>query len=121
MKTGIFLLGWALLGVGCSDDGGDTGAPTSEGNANRADATGCAAFCARSVGCANDPPADCVSSCQQSGRLCPTEAAAALACGRSKPDSDFHCDPDDQVTLINEDVCASEADDLLECVIDAAL
>jgi len=120
MKTGIFLLGWALLGLGCSDEGGDGGGTTSATNANRGDATGCAAFCARSVGCANDPAANCLSSCQQSGRLCPTESAAALACARSKPDSDFHCDADAQITAINEDVCTSETDDLLECVIEAA-
>ena len=117
MRIAIFL-GWALLGLSCSDDGG--GDTTTEGNANRSDATGCAAFCARSVDCANDPAADCLRSCQQSGRLCPTESAAALACARSKPDSDFHCDEDLQVTAINEDVCASETDDLLDCVIEAS-
>ena len=120
MRISIFWMGWALLGLGCSDDGGGAGGPASEGNSNRPDATGCAAFCARSVGCANDPAADCVSSCQQSGRLCPAESTAALACARSKPDSDFHCDADVQVTTINEDVCTSETDGLLECIIEAA-
>ncbi|HKO94964.1 MAG TPA: hypothetical protein VJU61_27610 [Polyangiaceae bacterium] len=118
MRNAIFLVGWALS-LGCSDDG--DGKTTSERDANRGDATGCAAFCARSVGCANDPAADCVRSCQQSSRLCPAESAAAMACARAQPDSNFHCDSELQITAVNEDVCSSETDDLLECVIEAAL
>jgi hypothetical protein len=118
MRIAILLMGWALVGLGCSGDGGDT---ASERNANRSDATGCAAFCARSVGCGNDPATTCLSSCQQSGRLCPAESAAALACAQTKPDSAFHCDADANITAINEDVCTSETDDLFECVVKAAL
>jgi hypothetical protein len=121
MRMGILIVGWALSGLGCSDDGGDDGETASEQNANRGDTTGCPAFCARSLECANDPAPDCVSSCQLSARLCPTQSAAMLACAQDKPDSDFHCDPTVEVTTINADVCSSESDALVDCVIDAAL
>jgi hypothetical protein len=122
MKIAVLLLvGVALGGLGCSDEGGDDGGTTTERNANRADATGCEAFCARSVGCANDPAPTCVSSCQQSARLCPTESVALLACAQDAPYSGFHCDETVQVTTLNADVCAPETDAVLDCVIDVAL
>ncbi|HWO10363.1 MAG TPA: hypothetical protein VNN80_12810 [Polyangiaceae bacterium] len=121
MRMRIFWVGCVLGVLGCSDDGGDDGGTTSETSENRGDATGCAGFCARSVGCANDPAPGCVSSCQQSARLCPTQSTAVLSCSRDQPDTAFHCDAQVQVTTINTDVCASETDALLDCVIDAAL
>lgn len=80
----------------------------------------CAEVCNRSVGCDADPLDDCVSSCELSANLCPVEAAAAIACTRSRPDSDFHCDESD-LTVLNDGVCASETDELFACVGDADL
>jgi hypothetical protein len=122
MRAGLLfsLVSAAFVAIGCSDDSSNSSGTTSEANANRSDATGCAAFCAHSVGCPKDPAPQCLSSCQTSARLCPGESAAVLACTQGKPDSAFHCDASVQVTTINEDVCSSETDTLLACVVKAA-
>jgi hypothetical protein len=99
-----------------SDDGAGNG-----GNGSASGDVDCAAFCARTLDCDNDPAPDCLRSCQLSSNLCPAESGAALGCSIPRPDSDYYCEPQAGVTAPREGVCMAEYDALFECVLDAAL
>jgi hypothetical protein len=87
----------------------------SGGSMSGSGATGCTAFCERSLPeCTNDDPVECFDSCDNSARLCPPESAALIACVLPRPDSDFRCVMG--VTTADDGVCAAESTALLACL-----
>lgn len=98
-------------GVSNAAGSGGGGAGGSGGSS----ATGCAAFCERSLDeCENDDAQECFDSCDNSAELCPAESAALIECALPRPDSDFYCEMG--ITTAKEGVCDAEATALLLCL-----
>jgi hypothetical protein len=78
---GLCSLVFALV-LGCS--GG-------EGERRTGPSPTCAHWCAMSIGCPGDPDPNCLGSCAEMVKECPSEMRALIRCQLSLPDSGLTC------------------------------
>jgi hypothetical protein len=94
---------------------GSGGNLAGSGGGMASNATGCDAYCARSLEeCTSDDVEDCLASCERDEELCPSQSADWLECLLPRPDSDFRCLMG--ITTPNEDVCDTESTELQRCM-----
>jgi hypothetical protein len=117
MKSKIFVIVSVVLGGSlCMACGGDD---DDDGGGGDALTTNCQKVCAMTepLNCPMDPD-DCVGECKSTATLfpdCKAQAEAAIACGASRPASEYACDAEGESTLTS-DACSTQALALITCL-----